>query len=527
MAAHTWTSARAAKRIAARLKEVETVEIKDYVRETDLSSLPRTKAYRVNGVHIYVDIKNLDDMLGASEAEGVLCHKRTLRFLNLHYRAVHRILRAVGAIEVDFHNQRLHAVVAKPYGDEIGRIHRAVAIAQLIIDVLAQTGEEGDEIIPAAKVRVGIDSGVALAVCNGRRGHAEPLFLGAPANLAAKRAGGGTVGGIYLTNTARGVIGLADDIVEDRAPLSAEEVAYSQDDAGLEINADQIVKAWRADLEANPIGKFGFSGHTPPFSNLDFELLSPSASRRQDAISLYADIDGFTDFVAAGACDDDSARNVVRVLHVLRSEMDAVLDKDFEGRKVRFVGDCVHGVLGEGTAQTTDLEESVSTAALCAAAIRSSFDQSIAALEDDDILSDGHGLGLAIGFELGPIALTRLGVKGSMIRCAVGRNVLASEAEQRRCAGDQTAIGQNAYDEATSAVQTMFGSSRKRSGLVYDTAVDELAGRLDETAKASKALAKSIAVGATVGLVQTTAAPAADYAFANRRTEPSKPAGFA
>lgn len=527
MAAHTWNSTRAAKRIATRLKEVETVEIKDYVRDTDLSSLPRTKAYRVNGVHIYVDIKNLGDMLATTEIEGVLCHKRTLRFLNLHYRAVHRILAAVGAIEVDFHNQRLHAVIAKPYGDEAGRIHRAVAVAQLIIDVLAQTGEEGDEIIPAANVRVGIDSGVALAVCNGRRGHAEPLFLGAPANLAAKRAGGGVTAGIYLTNTARNVIDLADDVVEDRTPLSATEVTDSQDQTGLEITADQIIKAWRADLEDNPIGKFSFSGHTPPFSNLDFELLSPASSRRQDAISLYADIDGFTDFVAAGVCDDDSARNVVRVLHVLRSEMDAVLDQDFGGRKVRFVGDCVHGVLGEGTAQTTDLEGSVSTAVLCAAGIRSGFDLAIEALEDDGILSDGHDLGLAIGFELGPIALTRLGVKGAMIRCAVGRNVLSSEAEQQRCTGDQTAIGEEAYDAATGAVQAMFGSDRKRSDLVYDNAVDELAGRLDETAKASKAMAKSIAAGAAGSLVQTSAAPAADYAFANRRTEPSKPAGFA
>lgn len=527
MAAHTWTSARAAKRIATRLKEVNSVEIKNYVRDTDLSSLPRNKAYRVDGVHIYVDIKNLDAMLATTQTEGVSCHKRTLRFLNLHYRAVHRILNAVDAIEVDFHNQRLHAVIAKPYGDEAGRIHRAIAIAQLIIDVLAQTGEEGDEIIPAAKVRVGIDSGVALAVCNGRRGHTEPLFLGAPANLAAKRAGGGAATGIYLTNTARAVIDLADDVVEDRTPLTRAEIQISQDDAELPVTTDQIVKAWRKDLEANPIGKFEFSGHTPPFCNLDLELLTPANSRRQDAISIYADIDGFTDFVAAGVNDDESAKDVVRVLHVLRSEMDAVLDSDFGGRKIRFIGDCVHGVLGEGTAQTTDMEESVSTATLCSAAIRSSFDQAIASLEDADILEDGHDLGLAIGFELGPIALTRLGVKGAMIRCAVGRNVLASEDEQRRCKGTETAIGEMAYAWATDAVQAMFGSGRKRSGLLYDGTVDELAGRQDETAKASKALAKSLAGGAAGGLLQTSQAPAADYAFANRRTGPNKPAGFA
>ena len=38
---------------------------------------------------------------------------------------------------------------------------------------------------------LGIDSGTALAVNNGRPGHREPLFFGQPANHAAKRAGGG------------------------------------------------------------------------------------------------------------------------------------------------------------------------------------------------------------------------------------------------------------------------------------------------------------------------------------------------
>ena len=71
--------------------------------------------------------------------------------------------------------------------------------------------------------------------------------------------------------------------------------------------------------------------------------------------------------------DDASARNVVQVLHVLRSELDAVLHEDFAGRKVRFISDCVHGLLVEGTAQTTDAEETISNLTLCAGAMRSSF----------------------------------------------------------------------------------------------------------------------------------------------------------
>ncbi len=368
--ANTWKNDRALARIRARLAEVKTVEIKNYVRDTDLNALPRNKAYRIDGVHLYVDLLNLEDMLTTTDVEGVTCHRRTLRFLNLHYRAVHRILAAVDAVEVDFHNQRLHAVVAKPYGDKVGRVHRAIAIAQLIIDVLAKTGEEGDEIIPAAKVRVGIDTGLALAVRNGRRGHTEPLFLGVPANHAAKRAAGGTSAGIFLTNTARQVIGLADAASEDTTKLTRTEIEESQQDAALDISADKIMREWRKDLEANPIGKFSFSGHTPPFSNLDLEVLTPANSRRQDAISLYGDLDGFTNYVAKHIGDDETAKDVVRVLHVLRSEMDAVVTNDFGGRKVRFVGDCIHAAMAEGTAQTTDEEASGSNLTLGARGLR-------------------------------------------------------------------------------------------------------------------------------------------------------------
>ena len=140
MAKKVWKSETTNKRVATRLKEVGTVEIKDYVRDTDLHGLARNKAYRVDGVHVYADILNLDEMLQSTEVEGETCHKRTLRFLNLHYRAVYRIIAAVDAIQVDFHNQRLHLVVAKPYGDETARVHKAVAIGQLIMDVLAKTG---------------------------------------------------------------------------------------------------------------------------------------------------------------------------------------------------------------------------------------------------------------------------------------------------------------------------------------------------------------------------------------------------
>ena len=517
--AHTWKKDRVLARVRARLAEVRTIEIKNYARDTNLNALPLNRAYRVNGVHVYVDLLNLEDMLATTDVEGVTCHRRTLRFLNLHYRAVHRILAAVDAIEVDFHNQRLHAVITKPYGDEVARVHRAIAIGQLIIDVLAQTGDEGDEIIPAAKVRIGVDTGMALAVRNGRRGHSEPLFLGVPANHAAKRAAGGTSAGIFLTNTARQILGLVA-APEDMTKLTRAEVEESQEDAALDISAARVVREWRKDLEVNPIGKFNFSGHTPPLSNLDLEVLSPANSRRQEAISLYGDLDGFTNYVANHIADDEAAKDVVRVLHVLRSEMDAVATSDFGGRKVRFVGDCIHAVMAEGTAQTTDDEASVSAAVLCAGGLRSSFKVALDELSDRGI--DVDGLGLQIGFELGPLALTRLGLKGAMVRCAIGRCVLRSEAEQLRCKSSETAIGPNAQAGANDATKKIFGSFRKRAGLTYEVAVAEL--------QAGGGVVRAAAASATSGadlLSSPATAVSSDYRFPARNAAPAKPLGFA
>lgn len=507
--ANSWKHDRASDHIERKVKDVETVTIVDYRRDMSLESIPANKAYRVDGVHLYADILNLGDMLNITSVEGVTCHRRTLRFLNLHQRAVHRVLARCEALRVDFHNQRLHAVVTKPYNSEddaeAKRIRRAVAIGQLIIDVLQETGD-ADEQIPNAKVRVGIDSGEALAVNNGRRGGREPLFLGAPANHAAKMSSGGSRVGIYLTHNAREAIGL--DAVDNpsASPLTSTEIAACQAEAALGVSKDQIVEEWKKDLEKNPIGAFDFSRHTPPLRTLDITMLTPANSRRQEAASVYADIDGFTAYVARHI--EDAAEDVVRVFHVIRAELDRVLTCDFDGRRIRFIGDCLHGLLCEGTVHSTDDPETVSTATLCAGALRSSFELALEKLADEGI--DIEGLGLAIGFEFGPMTITRLGMHGDRVRCSVSRGVLASEAEQGRCAGDETAIGISAYGAGTQAVRDLFGTRRKVKGLDYNEALEALAQKGDETASVAKRAAFASAAPAIIAASERAVRPYAE-----------------
>ncbi len=515
MVKRTWNEDMAKKRIATRLAEVSKIEIKDYVRDTDLAGLKNGLAYRVDGVHLYIDILNIDEMLDITNTEGERCHRRTLRFLNNHYRAVRNILLDVDAIQVDFHNQRLHAVFAKPYDDEEARIHKAVATAQLIRDVLARTGEDNDDPLPAAKTRVGIDSGLALAVNNGRRSSREPLFLGNPANQAAKRAGGGTAEGIFITNGARAIVGWDAVLNEDATALTDQQIEESENAADLDITADDVVEAWEDDLEKNPVGKFEFYRHTPPFQTLSLEELTPKNSRRQEFVSIYADIDNFTKFVADRIDEDDEAKDVVKTLHVLRSELDAVLYDDFAGTKVRFIGDCIHGILVEGTALVTDGDETSKNAMLCSAAMRSSFKVALAELNAAGV--NASDLGLAIGLEHGITSVTRLGIKGEMIRCCISRSVLASENEQLRCNGRETAIGPEVHKHAPQAFQDLFGSKRKRADFDYATA--------DEALNPKEENKKSAALGS--GLLKPATAAAAGFAFGKTAAQPSKTlAGF-
>ena len=507
---NSWRYDRAKDAIDRRIKDVKTIDIVDYKRDTSLESIPTNKAYRVHGVHMYADILNLSDILGTTDTEGERCHKRALRFLNLHQREVHRILNRCDARRVDFHNQRLHSLITKPYGtdEEKKRVVRAVAIGKLIIDVLAETGDDDDD-IPNAKVRIGVDTGLALAVNNGRNGNREPLFLGSPANHAAKLASNWKAEGIFLTNTARTVAGFeeVDEGTEGTSPLTRDEIKKCQDEAKLDVTKDEIVKEWRQDNENNPIGSFVFSRPTPPLKNLNISSLTPGNSRRMEAVSVYADIDNFTKYVADNI--DDNAEDVVRCFHVIRSEMDRTLSSDFSGRRIRFIGDCIHGLLMEGTAYATDDEESVSTATLCVGALRSSFDLTLERLEANGI--GAKSLGIQIGFEFGPMTVTRLGMQGDRVRCSVSRGGVASEAEQCRCTGAETSIGQVAFDASTGAVRKLFGKTRKIKNLNYDLAVDSLTADGDKVAKVATIAAYVIPAPAMAKAVEQPFRPYSEH----------------
>jgi hypothetical protein len=81
------------------------------------------------------------------------------------------------------------------------------------------------------------------------------------------------------------------------------------------------------------------------------------------------------------------------------------------------------------------------------------------------------GLGLAIGIDYGATPICRLGLRGeASVRAAASRATCVSEAEQRRCSGSETALGEDAYRASPANVREAFGTERVLQNFDVDTA---------------------------------------------------------
>lgn len=506
----------------ALLREAARVQGRALPDNSPLFGLPDAAAVLVDTVQVYVRLLNYDDFRLDRGSETPESHARGLALLHTLYGAADRVVEGVGAQRVDYHGARLHAVVIEPRGEaSVGeRVAAALELAEEMIELARLGGREflGDP-LAQLRFRVGIDLGPCVAINSGRSDEREPMFIGPAANHAAKLAMG-DVEGVYLSDSVRAAFGLrrAATLTEERATAaSAIELGTLRDgafDGDRRIIATARMDEWVEDVRESRTAAispadFRFHQHTPPLRSIDYAALSPSRSIRMPLAAIFADLDGYTAYIdrcmASGGLGE-----AVRLLHVLRSEFNAVVQSDFDGRKVRFIGDCILGILAEGRAGEVDITDTVTRAALCAGALRSSFALC------SEILPEARKLGLAIGFETGPTPVSRIGIRGERaVRVASSLAVRESEASQRECAGHQTRIGPNAYAHANTAVRTLFGFGRTADHLIYDDVVTQVDAR---RVAASVAGAPTGRGGAAilVGAAATAAAAAPARAYRAR-----------
>jgi class 3 adenylate cyclase len=485
-----WNKERATKRIANFIKDVPEGSIaveqfSQYAQRRNMQKaagllqderagqivIPRNRAIETHGVHVYANLMDFNAVLEEIGIETVASHRRALEFLNAHYSACDVLTDEFGLQRVDFHGPRLHAVVLAPEGDsnEAERIRVAILFSAAFRELAAELSRNHPEF--GTRVRIGIDSGPAVAINDGTKADAEPLFIGSPANKAAKLADGDDPG-IYFSDRAEHAraggsllnVGPLHPVTETEvlakyrrsseksgtAPLIRD--AYERVEARL-IKSDKVI------FGSQPA--FAFRHKEPPLSTIRFKDHPPSNAIRMEVASIFADIDGFTAYIDAAIVSGTVAQAVAN-LFVIRRELAAVLQEDFRGRKVRYIGDCLHGIIAEGDVRQTDTNETINQSVLTLGALRSSFELCKAKLVGLE------SLGIAIGTDIGETPICRIGLRGeASVRIAVSRATCHSENEQRRCDGSQSAIGQKAYAAASVAIRRQIGGNRIIDNLDY------------------------------------------------------------
>jgi hypothetical protein len=492
----SWNYDRARRRVANAIAEAPQIRVErfreDYLArlqnvrslmggsgqvEPVIRGLSPGQAVVVDTVQVYVNVVNYDQMRLDQGRETADSHARALSFLHVHYAALDRASDGVRAQRVDFHGPRMHTVLLQAAGSDLASrreiVARALTLARRTVAISEAATRDIARSQTAPLFRVGIDIGTCIAIDSGRADEKEPLFIGGAANHAAKLAEGDRPG-VYVSDRVRALFGLQQKgtlSLERISDLSSVEIATVGgsslvDPVDVGARVEEVRETMRAHRDTTiGVDGFIFHHHTPPLRTIDYSSLRPSNSIRMPLVSIFADLDGYTRYIDEATASGNPA-DPVRDLHVIRSELNAVLQDDFEGRKVRFVGDCIHGLIATGDAVSTDSGGSVERATACAGALRSSFKLAL------EHLPTARRLGLAIGFELGPTPISRIGIRGERsVRVASSIATLEAERCQALCTGTQTMIGHQAYHAASEDTQELFGAGRVATDLTFDSLV--------------------------------------------------------
>ena len=179
----TWNYDESLTRVQKHLDGMGEIEIRPMVREMDLEHLTETICRDINGAHVYCDVANLSAIVATATDKPT--PQRLVQAVHLYQREVARIADAAGAVRIHFQGARVHLLVYRPISDPREIASKAV-LAQLMIDRYGQIFSREFSDLGELHVRSGSDIGHAIGTRNGSHRDRELLFLGPPANYAAK-----------------------------------------------------------------------------------------------------------------------------------------------------------------------------------------------------------------------------------------------------------------------------------------------------------------------------------------------------
>lgn len=489
-----WNYDVSLKRVNEHLKNMGEIEVESLDREMDLENLSETKCRQIFGAHIYAEFRNLSTLINTMTAKTD--RQRVIQATHVYQREVARIVDAVGGVRIVFQGGRAHALIYRPIRNAT-KIATKAALLQLVLDRFGVIFSEEFVTLPDLFMRSGADMGESIGTRNGTQGDRELLFLGAPANHAAKLLPAGA--DRRLTSTVKDALAVdvaayveADPEGEWRLNRpSTEDLAALLKKHGVDWNADDCLDRLQQDRKDFPATKADLSGAEV---KIDFDALSFFNNKLVEAATVYADVSGFT------ACIDSATTTkaraaALRAFHAIRKEMAVVVRDDFNGIRVQFQGDRVQALFHLPEDDADGFSEKAVRAAV---GLQSSFEQVLKPL-----LPDIGSLGLGIGASQGTTVATKLGERGHRDRICLGTDVLRAERNEENVDKREIGISKNVLDHLPTELSQYFKWSDTTDCYVA-TGLDQKKLDLAEAARDMNA-GKSVYVRpAAVGTVIST-----------------------
>lgn len=437
----SWNEIRSRERVQKHIESIGEIDLRPLAREvSDLEQLlSETTCRDIFGAHVYIDVSNFDDLSSDSKMARD-AYQRLIQATHIYQRELTYIAEKVfTGYRVHFQGAKAHILYYLPVNDE-ATISIQAALSMLVFDDFVRnvfnTEYEGYN---DWRIGGGGDLGQAIGTRNGINGQRELLFIGEPANRAAKilvdRASQRITKDLYKA--------LPIDIRDCCTLISTGDYTVSASQATLDALCAQYGIEWSREASAAriaedcrrfPLGQIDYSDADVA---IDFSALGWKNSKRVTGASNFADVSGFTSFVAA-AEDDDGKKNALKIFHVIRKELAKVATSDYDGVHVQFQGDRIQTLLhlpkGDENAIAADAVET-------AIGMQSSFEQVI-----KPEFPEAADLTLKVGIDLRTTLATRLGTHGDRDNVCLGTAVQSAANIEERCDGSQIGISKRGYD---------------------------------------------------------------------------------
>lgn len=449
----SWDRERSANRIEEHVKSLENIEISSLEREADLENvLSESHCREIESSHVYADVSNFARIISTLEDDAL---RSAIRALHIYQRQASSIVEDVfDGVRVHFQAERLHALLYRPAHDPRQLAERAVLLQLTLDDFIASVFNKRFSDIADFEIRSASDIGTVIGTRNGVRGDREFLFVGDPANNAAKIISGRRRA--VVSKSIRDVLpeALASKVVEVNGIAMITITQRELDDIlrarGFKYDRQKYGNRVDDHIAALPLKDIEYSGARV---RIDFDSLSAVCNKRLFAASVFADIDGFTKYVREAVTEDEK-KSRLRVFAAARKESALVVKRDFDGVRVQYQGDRTQALFHLPEADLTKIAEE---AVLAAAAMQSSFEITL-----KDALPEASPLKLAIGIDIGTTVASKLGTRGQRDRICIGERVDAAAHIQEKCDGDEVGISEDVFNAIRASWQKVFKHDDQR-----------------------------------------------------------------